>query len=99
MRALPPSPALLALAAAAAVLLAPGCRRAGSSEPFGTLEVGQVERLVRAGAASVFDANGPETYAAGHVPGAVLVAHGEVDPGVLPPDKGRHLVFYCMSPH
>jgi hypothetical protein len=99
MSAFPLSRALVPIVAASAALLSPGCRRAESSEPFGTLEPSAVERLVRAGAASIFDANGPETYAAGHVPGALLVAHGEVDPRVLPPDKGRHLVFYCMNPH
>jgi rhodanese-like protein len=99
MRAVPLSRALVPLATAAVAAFAPGCHRAGSSEPFGSLEVGQVERLVRTGAASTFDANGPETYAAGHVPGAVLVANGEVDPKILPSDKDRHLVFYCMNPH
>jgi len=85
--------------AALASLAAPARAGAGPKEPFGTLGVDEVYGLVRAGSASIFDANSAETYAAGHVPGAILVPDGNVDPKVLPADHARHLVFYCMNPH
>jgi hypothetical protein len=90
---------LVAAALAALASLAAPARAAGSKEPFGTLGVDEVYGLVRAGSASIFDANSAETYAAGHVPGAILVPDGNVDPKVLPADHARHLVFYCMNPH
>ncbi len=46
----------------------------------------------------VFDANGPERYKSGHIPGAVLVAHDGVKADVLPADKAATLVFYCFNP-
>ena len=78
--------------------LALASTRAGAAEPFAMIGVDDVEQLVRAGTARIYDANDPETYAEGHVPGATLVAHGVVDPKVLPQDKGTRLVFYCMNP-
>ncbi|HUL58164.1 MAG TPA: rhodanese-like domain-containing protein [Anaeromyxobacteraceae bacterium] len=81
-----------------ALALLAACHRAGGSEPFGTVAVDEVDRLVQAGSARVYDANGPDTYAEGHVPGATLVAHGKVDPKLLPAGKTVKLVFYCMNP-
>jgi len=92
------SPAVV-LAALAFLAILAACHRAGGAEPFGMLGVDEVDRLVQAGGARVFDANGPDTYAEGHVPGATLVPHGKVDPKVLPADRTAKLVFYCMSPH
>ena len=46
----------------------------------------------------VFDANGADKYKAGHIPGAVWVAHDGVKAEVLPADKAANLVFYCFNP-
>lgn len=37
-------------------------------------------------------------YAAGHVPGAVNINFETMTPEMLPADKDRPLVFYCVSP-
>lgn len=36
-------------------------------------------------------------YAAGHIPGAVNINYEKMTPEMLPPDKDRPLVFYCVS--
>lgn len=41
-----------------------------------------------------FDA---ENYAEGHIPGAVNIDCEKMKPGMLPKDKGKHLVFYCVG--
>lgn len=45
----------------------------------------------------LFDNNGPERYAAGHLPGAIWLRFDSVEAGDLPPDKGATLVFYCAN--
>jgi rhodanese-related sulfurtransferase len=45
----------------------------------------------------LFDVNGPERYAAGHLPGAIWLRFDTVEAGNLPPDEGATLVFYCAS--
>ena len=45
----------------------------------------------------VFDNNGPERYAAGHLPGAIWLRYDSVEIGNLPPDKEATLVFYCAN--
>jgi thiosulfate sulfurtransferase len=48
---------------------------------------------------AVFDANSPETYAAGHVPGATWVDYDGVTAAVLPADTATPVVFYCANEH
>lgn len=48
---------------------------------------------------AVFDANSPETYAAGHVPGATWVDYDGVTAAVLPADPATPVVFYCANEH
>ena len=45
----------------------------------------------------VFDTDGKELYAAGHVPSAIWIGYGDVPSGALPADKNASLIFYCLS--
>jgi len=48
---------------------------------------------------AVFDANGAETYAEHHVPGATWVHYDAITADVLPADHATSLVFYCANEH
>jgi len=74
-----------------------GSARAGS-EPFGRLEVGQVEALLGARDLFIFDVNSAEVYAKGHVPGAVWSSLEDVVKK-LPANKDSKLVYYCHNTH
>lgn len=65
------------------------------------MTVDDVEKRIQAKDASffVFDANMPEVYANGHVPGATLVPEAGVTASLLPKDKGATLLFYCSNEH
>lgn len=45
----------------------------------------------------VLDVRTPEEYAAGHVPGAVLIPHGQVAARVGELDRTRPVIVYCRS--
>ena len=45
----------------------------------------------------VFDTDGKELYAAGHVPSAIWIGYGDVPLGALPADKNASLIFYCLN--
>jgi phage shock protein E len=45
----------------------------------------------------VLDVRSPEEYAAGHVPGAVNVPHGEVGSRLAELPRDRDIVLYCRS--
>ncbi|MFO0582271.1 MAG: rhodanese-like domain-containing protein [Anaeromyxobacter sp.] len=78
----------------AGLLVGAGLARA-ESDPFGSLSIDEVEALVGKPDAKIFDVNGPEVYAKGHVPGAIW---SELDPtSKLPADKATRLVFYCKN--
>jgi hypothetical protein len=49
------------------------------------------------GSVAVYDCNGKERYAQGHVPGARWVEYDNVTAADLPANKGTLLVFYCAS--
>jgi len=55
--------------------------------------------LERRDTVAVYDANGPERYAQGHIPGARHVGHDTVTAAVLPQDHATRLVFYCYNEH
>lgn len=48
---------------------------------------------------AIYDNNGPDRYAQGHIPTARHVGHDEVTAAILPPDHGARLVFYCANEH
>jgi membrane protein implicated in regulation of membrane protease activity len=65
-------------------------------EPFGRLDVDQVEALLGRKGVVIFDVNSAETYAKGHVPGAIWTALGDVARN-LPADRSLQLIYYCHS--
>jgi rhodanese-related sulfurtransferase len=84
---------LLPVVALALALAAPVQAK---EEPFQLLSVEEVAKLVGQPGVAILDANTPETYAEGRLPGAVFVQ----DPlaARLPSDKTAKLVFYCKNP-
>ena len=68
-------------------------------EPFGSLSVDEVQKLVDAKGADIFDNNSQERWQEGHVPGAKWVNPHELKAEALPKDKARKLVFYCANEH
>jgi hypothetical protein len=84
-----------------ALLLAAGAARAsgGKEEGYSDLGVDQVAELIAKKDVEVFDNNGKDVYAKGHVPTAKWVAFNSVKESDLPKDKSRKLVFYCANTH
>jgi rhodanese-related sulfurtransferase len=52
---------------------------------------------MKEGRALLVDVREAPEYAAGHLPGARLVALSAFDPARVPVDSTKHLVFYCQS--
>jgi len=84
-------------AVACLALLCPA--RATEKEPFGSLTVDEVQKLVDTKGADIFDNNGQERWKKSHVPGAKWVNAEQVKAEDLPNDMGRKLVFYCANSH
>jgi rhodanese-related sulfurtransferase len=61
------------------------------------LSIKEVDALIRAGTASIFDANPPDIYAKHHVPTATWVPYDKISPKLLPKDKNKQIVFYCAE--
>ncbi len=80
------------------VALALAALAAAAKEPYGTLGVAQVAAELGKPGVYLFDANPPEVYAKGHVPGARLVSY-KVAASDLPADHSARLIFYCKNPH
>ena len=91
----------LSLIIASALFAVLGCHStaAKAADPFGSLTVDQVQALIDTHSASIFDNNNQDRYRKGHLPGATWVSPSEMTASVLPPDKGRTLVFYCANEH
>jgi hypothetical protein len=89
----------LPAALAALILLGASApaRAASAKDGFGELTLDQVDKLVAAKSADIFDNNSEERFAKSHVPGARWVAFNKVTASDLPKDKERTLVFYCEN--
>jgi rhodanese-related sulfurtransferase len=83
------------------VLLLAGTARAdsGKEEGFSDLTIDQVADLIAKKDVDIFDNNGKDVYAKGHVPSAKWVDFKAVKESDLPKDKSRKLVFYCANTH
>jgi len=66
--------------------------------PIAAVSVDELDRMLARPDCQAVDANGTATrQKMGVIPGAVLLTDPEaIDQ--LPPDKARHLVFYCANP-
>jgi 3-mercaptopyruvate sulfurtransferase SseA len=87
------SPAAMLLIAGLAGLATPAL---AEPEPFGRLEVAQVEALLGQKGVLIVDVNSAEVYRKGHVPGAVWSAMDEVEKN-LPADRSTKLIYYCHN--
>jgi len=88
------------LFAALVLLLAETARAdSGKEEGFSDLTIDQVADLIARKDADLFDNNGKDVYAKGHVPTAKWVDFKAVKESDLPKDKSRKLVFYCANTH
>ncbi len=63
------------------------------------IDPAQAIRLLDAGTAQAVDVREPDEYAAGHIPGAILLPLGQIreDAAALLPDKTAQLLVYCRT--
>jgi len=61
------------------------------------VSIEEVEAIIADGSRTILDVNSAESYANGHVPGALHLDKTNLVAG-LPADKSAALVFYCGSP-
>lgn len=73
-----------------------GTAAAGAAERTITAEA-LAERLQGAQPPTVLDVRGADEYAAGHLPGAVLVPHDQVLGRLVELGQAREIVLYCRS--
>ena len=59
--------------------------------------VAELAGFIERNEVTVFDNNGQERYAQGHIPGARWVGHDQVTASVLPADRAARVVFYCHN--
>lgn len=97
------SPAQPASTTAAAVATSSGATASASTEQARQLPTmttaelaGMLERHEQV---AIYDSNGAERYAQGHIPSARHVGHDQVTASVLPADRAARLVFYCANEH
>jgi rhodanese-related sulfurtransferase len=83
-----------ALATAAAMLAGAACSR---GEPFETVSVDEVEKMLGAPDVVIVDANTPEVFRRNRLPGARRWKSAPAAE-LLPAEKDRRIVFYCASP-
>jgi rhodanese-related sulfurtransferase len=66
---------------------------------FADISIQQVKAASDAKTAVIIDANSPDSYKAGHVPGALSWAAIKADPAAsLPADKNTLIIAYCGNP-
>lgn len=93
------APALLVLVLVVAVKAGAG-GSAKEGEGFTLMTAADLAKILGQKDVAVFDANTPETFAKGHIPGAVFLEEYRKFPAsVLPADKATRVVFYCKNTH
>ena len=65
--------------------------------PLRTISPADVAALIGKPAVFIYDCNGPELYAQGHVPTSTLMPYDSVTVNRLPPNRDATLVFYCYN--
>ncbi len=67
---------------------------------FADISLQDVQAAAAAKSAVIIDANSPDSYKAGHVPGALSWAQIKDDLATkLPADKSTLIIAYCGNPH
>jgi rhodanese-related sulfurtransferase len=67
--------------------------------PYADISIQDVKTAADAKSAVIIDANGPDSYKAGHVPGALSWAEIKSDLAAkLPADKNTTIIAYCGNP-
>jgi rhodanese-related sulfurtransferase len=67
---------------------------------FADISTADVLSAANAKSAVIIDANGPDSYKAGHVPGALSFANIKDSLATsLPADKNALIIAYCGNPH
>jgi rhodanese-related sulfurtransferase len=67
---------------------------------FADISMSEVQADAAAKSAVIIDANSPDSYKAGHVPGALSFAAIKGDlTASLPADKNALIIAYCGNPH
>ena len=61
------------------------------------LDLDQVKAGLADGTMLIVDVREPHEYAAGRIPGAVLMPLSRFDPAALPAAEGRRIVFSCAA--
>jgi rhodanese-related sulfurtransferase len=82
---------------ALAAVLAGLALAAPAAEPYGSLSVDEVEKLLGARGVAIYDANAPDLWSKHHLPGAVHIIGKDLR-SLLPADRQTRLVFYCTNP-
>jgi rhodanese-related sulfurtransferase len=59
---------------------------------------GELQQRLAEGAVTAIDVNSADSWTEAHVPGALHLDPGRLDPSGLPADKEAPLVFYCSNP-
>jgi Rhodanese-like domain len=95
MRLRYPSAAPAVVAMALALVASPA--RPGA-EPYATVGVDAVEKMLGASDVRIYDANPRDLFEKSHLPGAIFIGHDKDLSAVLPADKSTRLVFYCSGP-
>ena len=72
---------------------------AAAKDPFRLVGADEVSNLLGKPGVYVFDANPPEVFAKGHLPGARLISYRDYPASALPQDRLATLIFYCKNPH
>jgi rhodanese-related sulfurtransferase len=86
-----------AVAAAGVVAAVVACAAGKKDEPFATVSMDEVERMLGQPDVFVVDANPEDVFRKNRVPGARWWRSAPLAK-LLPAEKDRRLVFYCASP-
>jgi len=61
-----------------------------------TVETAILAGWLKDGTATVVDVREANEHRAGHIPGSTLVSLSTFDPGKVPVDPAKHLIFHCQ---
>lgn len=89
----------LTLAAASIAVAGPSATAESQTPAFASISLTELKPLVEKKAVVLIDANGAESFAGAHIPGAINFAAHTADLATqLPADKNALIVAYCGGP-